>query len=69
MGMKPCKTCGNMVSTNANKCPHCGENNPTFNFDELSTPGKVAYAGGVSIITIFTVIFAIILFIFILMFC
>lgn len=67
--MKPCKTCGNMVSTNANKCPHCGESNPTFIFDELSTPGKVVYAGGVSIITIFTVMVAIIIFAVILMFC
>jgi len=27
--IKPCKTCGKEVSTNASKCPHCGEPNPT----------------------------------------
>ncbi len=66
MTMKPCKTCGNMVSTNASKCPHCGERNPTVPpFSEMSTGGKI----GMSIIYIILAIGFICLFILILAFC
>ena len=26
--MKPCKDCGNNISDNAQKCPHCGSEAP-----------------------------------------
>lgn len=28
MGLRPCRECGNQVSTNADICPHCGQKNP-----------------------------------------
>lgn len=68
--MKPCKTCGKMVSTNASKCPYCGERNPTFpRFSEMSTAGKAVYAGGVGISSIIFIIIFIIAFVFLLCFC
>lgn len=30
MALKKCRECGKEVSTNANKCPHCGAPLPTF---------------------------------------
>lgn len=67
--LKPCKTCGREVSTNASKCPHCGEVNPTTPppkpFSEQSTVEK-----GISVTAyIIVIIICIVVGIFILALC
>lgn len=37
MGLKPCKECGNEVSTQAKTCPHCGVDNPAPEFGPIMT--------------------------------
>ena len=34
MALKPCRECGKAVSTNADKCPHCGTPHPTSQFSK-----------------------------------
>ena len=64
--LKPCKTCGREISTNARKCPHCGERNPTTPyFKDMNTGEK----GVEVIVTIVVIIIAIIIPIFILLLC
>lgn len=68
--IKPCKTCGKEVSTNASKCPHCGEQNPTAKpFNEMGTTEKVFYAGFMGSAYLILTIIGIIIFIVILMLC
>ena len=68
--LKPCKTCGREVSTNARKCPYCGESNPTIPpFKDMSTGGKIFTAGAYGISGIIAIIIGIIIFIIILMLC
>ena len=55
MSLKSCRVCGKPVSGSANKCPHCGEKNPTLKrWKEMGTGEKVAYgtlAGGFSAVS------------------
>lgn len=69
MVLKPCKTCGKMVSENASKCPYCGEKNPTaIPFSQKSTAGKAVDVAAGGIATISVVICGIIIFIVLLCF-
>jgi hypothetical protein len=48
MALKPCKECGQQISTEAKTCPHCGKANPT---------GKLSFAqiGCLSIIVLWLI--------------
>lgn len=56
------------ISTNAKKCPHCGERNPTATpFNQKSTAGKTVDVVGAGLGGIFAIICAIVIFIVLLM--
>jgi uncharacterized OB-fold protein len=71
--IRSCNTCGKEVSTNANKCPHCGERNPTAiplkPFNKMGKIEKVVYGGFMGTAYIVLAIIAIIAGIVILMLC
>ncbi len=52
MALKPCKECGENISTKAKSCPHCGIGSPALNEFHVSSPMGCAIVSIILIIVI-----------------